>query len=211
LAQSTNSGDIRGIVTDPSGALIPNATVNILNVETGVSKDFVTNKDGLFDTSSIVTGSYKVTFTVSGFETLVRGPVTVQVGFTTVDAQMKVGTTSQEVTVSTDVPLLQTESGEQSTTFESKSMSQLPQVTQDWENFMILLPGASGAVGGSQGSSNPGQEVASMATCPTAISLPTAPPPRSRTARMRILPSLKLSLNFRSILPPSRPSMASAA
>jgi|GEM_PF-3678396 len=43
LAQSTNSGDIRGVVTDPSGALIPNATVNVLNVETGVSKDFVTN------------------------------------------------------------------------------------------------------------------------------------------------------------------------
>src|SRR5258708_2648510 len=82
LGQSTNSGDIRGIVTDPSGALIPNATVNILNVETGISKDFVTNQDGIYDTSSIVAGSYKVTFTAPGFETLIRGPITVVVGFT---------------------------------------------------------------------------------------------------------------------------------
>ncbi len=160
LAQSVNSGDIRGTVTDPSGALMPGVTVTVLNVDTGVSKDFVTNQDGLYDTSSIVTGNYRVTFTDPGFETLIRGPVTVQVGFITVNALLKVGAASQQVTVSADVPLLQTESGEQSTTLESKSMSQLPQVSEDWENFMILLPGASGTVGGSQGSSNPGQEVA---------------------------------------------------
>jgi hypothetical protein len=160
LAQSTNSGDIRGVVTDSSGALIPGATVTVLNVETGVSKDYVANQDGLYDTSSIVTGTYKLIFTKDGFEKLVRGPITLQVGYTTVNAQLKVGAASEQVTVTTDVPLLQTESGEQSTTLNSKSMDQLPQVTQDWENFMILLPGASGTANSSQGSSNPGQEVA---------------------------------------------------
>lgn len=160
LAQSTNSGDIRGVVTDSSGALIPGTTVTVLNVETGVSKDFIANQDGLYDTSSIVTGTYKLTFTKEGFEKLVRGPITLQVGNTTVNAQLQIGATTEQVMVNTDVPLLQTESGEQSTTLDSKSMSQLPQVSEDWENFMILLPGASGAVGGSQGSSNPGQEVA---------------------------------------------------
>ena len=125
-----------------------------------MSKDYPTNQDGLYDTSSIVTGSYTLTFTKDGFEQLVRGPVTVQVGFTTVNAELKVGSATQTVTVTADVPLLQTETMEQSTTLESKSMSQLPQVTQDWENFMILIPGATGTPGGSQGSSNPGQEVA---------------------------------------------------
>jgi hypothetical protein len=160
FAQSTNSGDIRGSVTDPTGALIPGVTVTVLNVDTGVSKDYPTNQDGLYDTSSIVTGSYRLTFAKEGFEELVRGPISLQVGFTTVNAQLQVGSTKQQVTVTSDVPLLQTETSEQSTTLDSKSMSQLPQVTQDWENFMILLPGASGTVGGSQGSSNPGQEVA---------------------------------------------------
>lgn len=160
LSQSVNSGDIRGTVSDASGAVIPNATVSVLNVDTGVSKDFATNQDGLYDTSSIVTGNYKITFSAPGFSSLVRGPITLQVGFITVNAQLKVGTTNQEVTVTSDVPLLETESPQQSTTLEASTMAQLPQVTQDWENFMILLPGASGTVGGSQGSSNPGQEVA---------------------------------------------------
>jgi hypothetical protein len=160
LAQSVASGDIRGTVTDPTGAVIPGATVTVLDVDTGVSKDFVTDQDGVFDTSSIVIGNYKLTFTRQGFEQLVRGPISLQVGFTTINATLKVGSANQVVTVTTNVPLLQTESGQQSTTLESETMEQLPQVTQDWENFMILLPGASGTPGGSQGSSNPGQEIA---------------------------------------------------
>jgi hypothetical protein len=159
-AQSVNSGDVRGTVTDQSGAVLPGVTVTVVNMDTGVSRDYVTNNDGVYDTSSIVIGRYQITFSDPGFEKLVRGPITLQVGFTTINAQLNVGAANQEVTVTADVPLLQTDTGEQSTTLESKAMSQLPQVTQDWENFMILLPGASGAVGGSQGSSNPGQEVA---------------------------------------------------
>ena len=164
FAQSTNSADIRGTVTDSTGALIPGVTVTVANVDTGVSKDFTTNQDGLYDTSSIVVGSYRVTFTRDGFERLVRGPISLQVGTTTVNAELKVGATTQEVTVTTDVPLLKTETSEQSTTLEAKSMGQLPQVAGgsgvSWENFMILLPGATGTPNGNQGSSNPGQEVA---------------------------------------------------
>ncbi len=166
FAQSTNSGDIRGSVTDPSGALVPDVTVTVLNVDTGVSKDFVTNQDGLYDTSSIVAGNYKLTFTKAGFEELVRGPITLQVGNTTVNAQLKVGSTSAVVTVNTDIPLLQTESGDMTTTLDSKSMAQLPQVTEDWENFMILLPGTSGTPGSSNGASNPGQVVSSNGNLP---------------------------------------------
>ena len=85
FAQSTNSGDIRGTVTDPSGALIPGVTVTVVNVDTGVSKSFTTNQSGLYDTDSIVTGQYTVTFVKDGFEKLVRGPVTLQIGFTAVE------------------------------------------------------------------------------------------------------------------------------
>ncbi len=50
----------------------------MLNIDTGVSKDYATNQGGLFDTSSILPGNYKVTFTKQGFQTLVRGPVTLK-------------------------------------------------------------------------------------------------------------------------------------
>src|SRR5258708_1314600 len=160
FGQSTNAGDIRGSVTDSTGALIPGVTVTVVNVDTGVSEEFSTKRSGVYDTDSIGTGSYTLTFSKAGFQKLVRGPVTLQVGFTTVNGELSVGAMTEEVTVTADVALLQTETSEQSTTFEAKSMALLPQVTQDWENFTILLPGATGAVSSVQGSSNPGQLVA---------------------------------------------------
>ena len=120
LAQSINAGDIRGTVTDPTGALIPGVTVTVMNVDTGVSKDYTTNHAGIYDTNSIVPGSYTVTFTKDGFEQLVRGPITLEVGFTTVNGELKVGSTKQQITVTTDVPLMNTETGEQSTTLDPR-------------------------------------------------------------------------------------------
>jgi hypothetical protein len=152
--------------------LIPDVAVTVLNVETGVTKVYTTNQAGLYDTSSIVNGRYKLTFKRTGFETLVRGPVTVDVGYTTVNAEMKVGQITQQVTVTEDVPLLNTESGDQTTTLEADSMAQLPQVGtannsgNSWENFMILLPGTSGTPGSAAGSSSPGQEVSSNGNMP---------------------------------------------
>ncbi|MGB7135099.1 MAG: TonB-dependent receptor [Acidobacteriaceae bacterium] len=160
LGQATNSGDIRGTVTDATGAVIPGATVTVLDINTGVSKRLVTDSAGLYDTSSIVNGTYKVTFEMPGFKELVRGPVTVLVGFTTVNAQLTVGATSQQVTVTEDVPLLQTETGSQQTTLTADVLQQMPQVGQDWENFTILIPGASGNTANGQGEgANPGQWV----------------------------------------------------
>ncbi len=78
---------------------------------------------------------------------MVRSSITLLVGNTTVNAELNVGSVTEQVVVNTDVPLLNTESGEQTTTLEAKTMSQLPQVGQNWENFTILLPGSSGAPG----------------------------------------------------------------
>ena len=62
VAQNTNSGDIRGTVTDATGAVIPGAAVTILNVETGVAKSLITNQAGLYDAVSILPGRYRLTF-----------------------------------------------------------------------------------------------------------------------------------------------------
>jgi len=172
FSQAVSSGDIRGTVTDASGARVAGVAVTVLNVETDVAKDFVTNQDGLYDTSSIIAGRYKLTFKKTGFETLVRGPVTVDVGLTNVDAQLKVGEVSVNITVETDVPLLNTTSGDQTATLEAQTMDQLPQVGtannsgNSWENFITLLPGIAGTAGGQQGSASPGQEPSSNGNMP---------------------------------------------
>ena len=164
LGQATNSGDIRGTATDTSGAVIPDVNVTVTNLDTGVEKTLTTNKDGLYDTSSIVVGNYSVKFEKQGFAKFERAKVSVEVGTQTINGVMKVGAVSEEVVVNTDVPLLTTESGQQSTTFESKSMSQLPNVGggtgPDWQNFTILLPGSAGTPQQSNSGTDPGQVVA---------------------------------------------------
>jgi len=157
--QSTNSGDIRGTVTDETGAVIPGATVTVLNINTQVSKNYTTDGQGVFDTSSIVTGSYKLTFTKEGFKTVVRGPITLQVGVTGVNAQMSIGSTTQQVVVTTDEPLLKTESGDQSMTLPSQTLALLPEVGQTWENEMYVVPGSVG-LGSAYGQVNPAAKMA---------------------------------------------------
>ena len=86
FAQSTNSGDrTAGVVTDSTGAAVPGATVTVENVNTGVSKVYTTNNDGIYDTSSIVAGTYKITFAKPGFSELVRSSVTLNAENTTVN------------------------------------------------------------------------------------------------------------------------------
>src|SRR5580692_4006075 len=158
--QSSSTGEIRGTVSDPSGAVLVGAQVDVTNLATGEQKSFITNKDGIYDTVSTPNGQYTVTITEPGFEKLVLGPITLDIGTITLNGKLHVGSTQQEVTVSADVAaLLRTESGEQSTTFDEKTMQQLPQVGQDWANFTILLPGSAGASSTGNQVANPGVSV----------------------------------------------------
>src|SRR6202171_2402387 len=109
LAQNTNSGDIRGTVTDPSGAVLPGVSVTVTNQDTRVVREFVTNGDGLYDTNSILPGNYTISFSKDGFQKLVRGPIALQVGLVTINGDLKVGSSNQVVEVKSDAPLLKTE------------------------------------------------------------------------------------------------------
>ncbi|MGA2812097.1 MAG: carboxypeptidase-like regulatory domain-containing protein, partial [Candidatus Acidiferrum sp.] len=151
LAQSTNSGDIRGTVMDPSGSPVAGATVTLTNIDTGESKDFTTNADGIYDTVSTRPGNYNLTFKKDGFKEVTRGPIVLQVSIITEDATLQVGQVSEVVHIEANgAPLLETETAEQGTIFEAKTISELPQIGagitgNDWANFNILLPGAAGS------------------------------------------------------------------
>ncbi len=161
-AQNTNSGDIRGIVTDATGAVVPDVHVTVKDIDKDLTFTFVTDSEGLYDTGAIAEDHYLLSFAKASFMTLVRGPVTVALGIQTVNAQMKVGAVTQEVVVNSDVPLLQTESGAQEGTLKADFMDELPQYGSqngggaDWENFVVLMPGAAGAPENSNNALNPG-------------------------------------------------------
>ena len=165
MAQATNAGDISGTVTDNTGAVIPGATVTVINNATGVSHDYTTNAAGIYDTNSIVAGDYKITFSKDGFTSLVHSSITVNVGQLQLNAQLAVGTVNTQVVVNSDVPLLNTESGALSATMSYETINQLPQVSsigQNWSSFNILQPGQAGAPGGAQGSTGTGTSNGTM-------------------------------------------------
>src|SRR5215471_7162186 len=125
VAQNTNSGNIRGVVTDATGAVIPGATVKVDDVDKGISHEYTTDGAGLYDTGSIVPDHYLITITASGFQTYVRGPITLRAETISINAQMSIGAATQEVVVKTEAPLLKTETGAQTTSLESKELLQL--------------------------------------------------------------------------------------
>src|SRR5215471_19560444 len=76
----TITGGVNGIVTDPSGAVIPNAKVAATNVETGVVTETTTNNDGLYNIRFLQIGSYKISVNAPGFGTSTYGPFTLDTG-----------------------------------------------------------------------------------------------------------------------------------
>ena len=149
VAQGTNSGDIRGTVTDPTGAVVPGVKVTVTNVETGVSLEFTTNASGLYDTVSTLPGNYSVKFSKAGFEDFTVSGIALQAGDPqTVNGHLTVGTTTTSVSVTAATPLLQTESGDQSTTIGSRTIEELPSFGRDWTQLTKTLPGAVGSGSG---------------------------------------------------------------
>jgi hypothetical protein len=144
LCQGSSAGDIRGTVTDASGAVIPGATVTLLEIQTGVAKKLITNKSGIYDAVSVLPGHYTLTFEKGGFATFVHSGIILEAGATTVNASLSTGSVAQEVHVNAEGTLLQTDTGEQTTTLESKTMAELPNVGSTWANFTQTLPGVVG-------------------------------------------------------------------
>ena len=154
FSQNRSTGEIRGVVTDTSGAVLPGVTVTVLNTNTGVATTFVTNGDGLYDSVSTPAGTYQITFEKAGFKKQVVGPITLQVNTITESATLQVGAVTEEVKVTAEgAPLLQTETGQQASTFDSRTLTELPQqgggiTGADWAAFNIYLAGAGGTTQG---------------------------------------------------------------
>ena len=154
-AQNANSGEIKGIVTDSTNAVVPSATVSVLNVQTGVKINTVTNGDGIYDLPSVEPGNYTVTVSKEGFRDAVRKGITLPVGTVAVNATLEIGSAAQEIVVTADAPLVQTEDSGQHMDFDTKAVQDAPIVGGVWYNELTNeLPGVNG--GGSQDASGQG-------------------------------------------------------
>ena len=112
----SGSGAITGVVTDPSGAVVANATVTVL-FQNGQSEKANTDNNGRYLISSLSAGTYEIEFYASGFQQTTVARVPVQPGSTTtLDATLHVGTVSEAVEVSAEAVTLNSESAEMATT-----------------------------------------------------------------------------------------------
>jgi Carboxypeptidase regulatory-like domain len=138
-----SSATMVGTVTDPSGAAIPNATVTVASVDTGFKRVFVTNSAGAYTAAALVPGTYSVAAEASGFQRLVQTDVTLTVGQTLrVDMALKVGQTTQEVTVRGNVPQVQTENASVSTAVVGNQIQNLETNGRNVLLLTTLVPGA---------------------------------------------------------------------
>lgn len=141
-AQSTISGAITGRVTDPSGAVLPGATVNIRNLATGYKLTATTNSTGFYDFSSLAPDNYQVTATAHGFKTSTR-TVAVAVGQTTSsNFSLQVGETTTTVTVSSEAPVVQRSNGNITTTYTAQQIALVPNPGNDLSAIPQTAPGA---------------------------------------------------------------------
>ena len=153
LAQS-DRGTVTGTVTDPGGALIPDAKINLANVGTGSQFNTVTTSTGNYTIPNVPAGMYSLTVEQEGFRLYRQTGITVQVAQTArLDVIMQLGSVSETVTVTADAPLLKSESAELSTTISGDRINALPLnfatgagAVRNPLMFVQLSPGAS--VGG---------------------------------------------------------------
>jgi hypothetical protein len=119
---------INGRVVDPAEAVVPNATVTVTNVGTGVARDSVTNAEGLYSVPALTPGNYDVKVKAQGFETADRASVELLTGGTlSVDFKMTVGAVQQSVEVGAQAALVETSQAVGSESIRQQEVDALPQ------------------------------------------------------------------------------------
>ncbi|MGE5114830.1 MAG: carboxypeptidase regulatory-like domain-containing protein [Acidobacteriaceae bacterium] len=150
-----DTGTIAGSVSDPSGAMVANATVTVTNTGTGISKTLHTDSDGNFVASALPFGNYVVTANSSGFTESKSQPIVLNVGSTVhVKVPLSLAATAENVVVTGTATTVDTTSSTSGTTLNSEQISNLPVNGRDVSSFLNIAPGSVNSTGFFQGSVN---------------------------------------------------------
>ncbi len=147
LSQSSTTGAIRGTVTDPSGAVLPNATVTVISDATGTTRTVKTDGSGSYNVGLLPPGTYEVGFNAEGFKSQLPESVTVIITETNkVDAALVPGSQDQTVEVSAAPQLLQSESATLGTVVDGKTIQDVPLTERNYTQVLTMSPGVAGDV-----------------------------------------------------------------
>ncbi len=150
IAQTT--GNIRGTVTDETGAVLPGATITIFSDQImGGSRTDVTNERGVYRFPSLSVGDYVVEIALGGFETYRVEGVAVSIGDTaSVNASLRLATLSETITVTGESPVVDVTTSSISTSFKAEMVEDLP-TTRNFYDYVQMAPGMSAVSEGGGG------------------------------------------------------------
>jgi len=130
---SATTGAINGKVTDESGAVLPGVTVTIASPSMQGTRADVTSESGDYRFPAVPPGDYRITYELTGFGTVVREGIRVGLGFTaTVNADMKVASLQETVTVTGESPVVDVTATTTSTNFGEAKLASLPNARDFW-------------------------------------------------------------------------------
>ena len=136
------TGRLTGTVFDPNRAVVPNATVVAADTSTGATRQTSTDGSGNYLLPTLNAGTYEVSVSAPGFKTTRRMGVEMQVGKDlTLDLDLQIGETTTTIEVSTDVPLLNSESGNLGHVMTNKQIVDLPLNGRGFSELARLTPG----------------------------------------------------------------------
>jgi carboxypeptidase family protein/TonB-dependent receptor-like protein len=142
IAYGQVTSSISGTVTDPTGAVVPGATVTVKNVASGAEFKAVTSNQGAYSVTSLGVGQYIVTVTASGFKSATVSDIELNAGTpATINLVLEVGQASETVVVQGGAQIVQTQTANISTTMNTRQIINLPMVSRNPVNFVASMAG----------------------------------------------------------------------
>src|SRR5689334_22455900 len=142
-AQSTTTGSIGGVVSNPNKEVVAGASVTVKNIGTNKEDTATTDDTGRFKVANLQPGTYSVTVNSSGFSPMTAENVVVEVGRETgLEVSLSVGPVTGTVDVSAEAPVINTTQQDFSSNINQTTINESPSNGRLWSNFAILTPGA---------------------------------------------------------------------
>ncbi len=155
VGQAFDTGTINGVVTDPSGAVVPHAQVTITNLGTSGERTLETDSNGAFVASALPFGNYAVEVTAKGFGKTKSQTIVLNVGATVnVSLGLSLEASSETVVITGTSTTVDTSSATTGTTLDANQISNLPINGRDVSSFLEIAPGSINSTGFFQGSVN---------------------------------------------------------
>ena len=147
-SSAQTAGSMTGRVTDPTGNIVPNATINITNTGTQAVHSTTTNESGIYDVYDLLVGIYNVSVSAPGFKSVVKNAIQLNVGDKlAINFRLEIGSVTETISVSDATPMVNTETADISHTLSTEQMTDLPVNGRAFTQIQQLVPGASRTMG----------------------------------------------------------------